>query len=287
MKFLGHGLGLRSSFMNLAMEGKVRVDWFEAITENYLGMTGFPEGPALARLLKVREHYPVVLHGVSLSIGSSDPLDKTYLERVRQLSDRVKPEWVSDHLCWTSLGGHNLHDLLPLRYSRDVLQLVCDKISEAQEILGRRLMFENVSSYVSFRGDEMPEWEFVAEVARRTGCALLLDVNNVFVSARNHGFDPIAYLDAIPRGAVGQMHLAGPKEKNGIFIDTHDAPVRDEVWELYTRALDRFGLVSTLVEWDAKLPPLEELEREVAKAKSIASAWKEKKNGLGQLAAQL
>lgn len=251
------------------MNGEARVDWFEALTENFFGLREFPRNAALFRLLKVRERYPVVLHGVSMSIGSSDPLNREYLERLRALRDLVEPEWISDHLCWASLGGHNMHDLFPLRHSKDVLELVSARISEAQECLGQRLMFENVSSYVSFR-EEMPEWEFVAEVARRTGCAILLDLNNIFVSARNHGFDPVAYLSAIPRGAVGQVHLAGPSETNGFFIDTHDSAVRDEVWDLYRRCLERFGPVSTMLEWDAKIPPLAELEREIGKARTIA-----------------
>lgn len=286
MKYLGYGLGLRPPFMAQAMEGKLRVDWFEALTENFFGLKGEERSPARERLLKVRENYPVVLHGVSLSIGASDPLSLDYLSRLRRLAEVVKPEWISDHLCWSSHGGHNLHDLLPLKYSRDVLEHVVARIGQAQEFLGRRLLFENVSSYVSFQQDEMPEWEFVAEVAKRSGCALLLDLNNVFVSSRNHGFDAITYLNAIPVGAVCQIHLAGPAERDGYFIDTHDSPVRDEVWRLYGSALKRFGRVSTMVEWDAKIPPVELLEREIGKAREFGTKMKETGHGVARVAEQ-
>ncbi len=270
-----------------AMSGSARVDWYEALSENFLGFQEFREGPALDRLLKVREHYPVVLHGVSLGIGGADPLNREYLNKLKNLKEQVQAEWISDHLCWSSLGGHNLHDLLPLRYSRDVLDHVCARIEEAQDFLGQRLLFENVSSYISYRGDQMQEWEFIAEITRKTGCALLLDLNNIFVSSRNHGFDPNLYLDAIPLGAVQQVHLAGPLEKEGYFIDTHDSVVREEVWALYARFLSRFGKVSTMLEWDEKVPPLQVVEQEIGKAKKLAEYRLESRDGMARAAARI
>jgi uncharacterized protein (UPF0276 family) len=287
MKNLGYGIGLRPAFMAEAMSGSARVDWYEALSENFLGFQEFREGPALDRLLKVREHYPVVLHGVSLGIGGADPLNREYLNKLKNLKEQVQAEWISDHLCWSSLGGHNLHDLLPLRYSRDVLDHVCARIEEAQDFLGQRLLFENVSSYISYRGDQMQEWEFIAEITRKTGCALLLDLNNIFVSSRNHGFDPNLYLDAIPLGAVQQVHLAGPLEKEGYFIDTHDSVVREEVWALYARFLSRFGKVSTMLEWDEKVPPLQVVEQEIGKAKKLAEYRLESRDGMARAAARI
>lgn len=271
MSFLGFGAGLRPPHYDDVLSGRVRaVDWFEAISENFLGYRDEPAGRPLETLLKVRENFPIVLHGVSLSIGGTDPFDRGYLKSLRKLYEIVDPAWVSDHLCWTGVHGHNLHDLLPLPYSEDTIRHVVARIQEAQEFLGRRLTIENVSSYLSYAASEMSEWEFLAEIHARTDCGLLLDVNNVFVSAHNHNFDAREYLSGIPLGAVTQMHLAGHSSSEALLVDTHDAPVCDGVWELYAEALKRFGRVSTLIEWDGNIPIFERLEEEVIHARSVA-----------------
>lgn len=287
MQFLGFGLGLRLKHYQDIINGEVEVDWFEALTENYFGLKSDSHGPALEKLLNVRERFPIALHGVSLSIGSSDPLSMEYLNKLKNLALMVKPAWISDHLCWTSLGGHNLHDLLPLKYSQKTIEHILPRIHKAQEFLGQRILFENVSSYVEFADSEMPEWEFVAEIAKRSGCGLLLDLNNIHVSGKNHNFDPLKYLEAIPKDAVGQIHLAGACDKGVYSIDTHDMPVHEEVFALYARALEKFGPVNTMVEWDAKIPPYKEVEAEVLKAKKIYLNWKEQRHGTQSAAAAL
>lgn len=264
--FLGHGVGLRRDhFERIVHGGPTRIDWFEAISENFM----VPGGRALEVLTRVRERYPIVLHGVSMSIGSTDPLDEPYLDRLAALARRFEPAWVSDHLCWTSIGGHHAHDLLPLPYTEEALRNVVSRVGRVQERLGRPIALENVSSYVSFRGSTMPEWEFLAEVARRSGCGLLVDVNNIYVSARNHGFDPRAYLAGIPAEHVWQFHLAGHSDKGAYLLDTHDHPVPDPVWDLYREALRRYGAVSALVEWDDRIPKFERLEQEATRARAI------------------
>jgi uncharacterized protein (UPF0276 family) len=271
MSFLGFGAGLRAPHYSDVLSGRVlEVDWFEAISENYLGYGEEPAGRPLETLLKVRQNFPIVLHGVSLSIGGTDPFDRGYLKSLRKLYEIVDPAWVSDHLCWTGVHGHNLHDLLPLPYTRDTIGHVVSRIQEAQDILGRRLTIENVSSYLSYASSEMSEWEFLSEIHARTGCGLLLDVNNVFVSAHNHAFNASEYLQGIPQGSVTQMHLAGHSSNEALLIDTHDAPVCDGVWQLYAEALKRFGRISTLIEWDGNIPGFERLEEEVSHARSIA-----------------
>ncbi len=264
--FLGHGVGLRRDhFERIVHGGPTRIDWFEAISENFM----VPGGRALEVLTRVRERYPIVLHGVSMSIGSTDPLDEPYLDRLDALARRFEPAWVSDHLCWTSVGGHQAHDLLPLPYTEEALRNVVSRVGRVQERLGRPIALENVSSYVAFRGSTMPEWEFLAEVARRSGCGLLVDVNNIYVSARNHGFDPRAYLAGIPAEHVWQFHLAGHSDQGAYLLDTHDHPVPDPVWDLYRDALRRYGAVSALVEWDDRIPKFERLEQEARKARAI------------------
>jgi uncharacterized protein (UPF0276 family) len=264
---LGFGLGLRPVHYPDILEGNPRIDWFEAISENYM----VPGGRPLHALLRVRERWPVVLHGVSLSIGSTDPLDEVYLARLKTLADRVQPEWISDHLCWTGVGGINLHDLLPLPYTEEALSHVVGRVLRVQERLGRRILLENVSSYVTFAQSAVPEWEFLAEVARRADCLLLLDVNNVYVSAFNHEFDPLGYLDAIPGERVRQIHLAGHEDNGTHIIDTHDHPVIDPVWSLYAEAIRRFGPVATMIERDDRIPPLSELESELFRARAVAA----------------
>ncbi|HEU4400684.1 MAG TPA: DUF692 domain-containing protein [Candidatus Polarisedimenticolia bacterium] len=262
---LGHGVGLRRDHFERVLSGPTRIDWFEVISENFMVDGGRP----LDVLRRVRERYPVVLHGVSLSIGSTDPLDEAYLDRLDDLARRFEPAWVSDHLCWTSVGGHQAHDLLPLPYTEEALENVVARVLRVQERLRRPIALENVSSYVAYRASAMPEWEFLARVAERSGCGILLDINNIYVSARNHDFDARAYLAGIPPAKVWQFHLAGHSDKGDYLLDTHDHPVADPVWDLYRDAVRRFGAVSTLIEWDDKIPGFDRLEAESERARAI------------------
>lgn len=267
---LGFGLGLRVPHYSYILENRPAVDWFEIITENYLPTAGGPATKPVSTLEKIRENYPIVCHGVSLSIGSTDPLDRHYLKTAKTFFERLEPEWVSDHLCWTGVEGENLHDLLPLPYTEEALAHLVDRIRQVQDFWGRRILIENVSSYVEFKHSVMPEWEFLSAVAKQADCGILLDVNNVYVSHRNHGFDPKVFLDNIPVDRVGQFHLAGHTDHGDHVIDTHDHPVRDEVWELFRHAVGRFGEVSVLLERDDKIPPFPELFEEVKKAEQYA-----------------
>ena len=264
---LGFGLGLRVDHYEAILADRPAVDWFEVLTENYL----VPGGKPLHYLMRMRERYPLAMHGVSMSIGSSAPLDRGYLEQVKQLAQRVEPAWISDHLCWTGVAGRNTHDLLPLPYTEEALEHVAERVRTVQDILGRRILLENVSSYVAFRDSSLTEWEFLHGVAERADCLILLDVNNIYVSAVNHEFDPRDYLDAIPAGRVQQIHLAGHENHGDYLIDTHDHPVPDPVWELYAAAVARFGAVSTMIERDAHIPPLAELCAELDEARSLAA----------------
>lgn len=267
--FLGFGLGLRKEHYEAILADKPAVDWFEVLTENYLVDGGKP----LYYLDRIRADYPVVMHGVSLSIGSSDPLDWGYLKQLKALIERIEPVWVSDHLCWTGVGGYNLHDLLPLPYTEEALRYVVERVLQVQEFLGQRILLENVSSYLSYRCSQLTEWEFLREVADRADCLILFDLNNVYVSSRNHCFDPLAYLAAIPPERVFQFHLAGHTDLGDLIIDTHDHPIRDEVWELFVAAARRFGPVSTMIERDDAIPPLPELLAELEKARCLAKPW--------------
>lgn len=265
---LGFGLGLRQPHYAEAAAGACDgVDWFEVITENFLVAGGNPR-----RVLRaVREHRPIVLHGVSLSIGSVDPLDEDYLDRLAALCREVEPAHVSDHLCWSSLGGHTVHDLWPMPYTAEALDHVAARVARVQDRLGRRLLLENPSSYASFAADELGEAAFLAELAARTDCGLVLDVNNIYVSCRNHGWDPHAYLAAIPAARVGYVHLAGHIAEDGLLIDTHDQPVCDDVWTLYAAALAHLGPgVATCLERDDHIPPLGELTAELGRAREVA-----------------
>jgi uncharacterized protein (UPF0276 family) len=262
---IGHGVGLRREHFARVLSAPTRVDWFEIISENFMVDGGRP----LDILMRVRRDYPVVMHGVSLSIGSTDPLDMDYLDRLRRLADRVEASWVSDHLCWTGVGGHNAHDLLPMPYSEEALEHVVSRVSRVQEKLGRRIALENPSSYLTFAASSLSESEFLAAVAERADCGILLDVNNVYVSSVNHRFDPVAYIDAIPRDRVWQFHLAGHSDHGSYLLDTHDHPVPDPVWNLYRHAVERFGTVPTLVEWDANIPEWDVLEAESLQARKV------------------
>ena len=263
----GFGLGLRPRHYDAILKSKPRVDWFEALSENYM----IPGGRPLSYLMRIRERYPVVLHGVSLSIGGTDPLDRAHLEGLKALAQRVQPEWISDHLCWTGVAGRNLHDLMPLPYTAEALRHVASRVRQVQDFLGRRLLIENVSSYVAYRSSEMSEWDFLAALANEADCDILLDVNNIYVSAYNHGYDAVAFLDAMPRARVRQIHLAGHDNCGDLIIDTHDAPVIDPVWALYREAIRRLGPVPTMIERDDKIPPLGTLVRELDRARAIAA----------------
>ncbi|OGW85972.1 MAG: hypothetical protein A3C35_07335 [Omnitrophica bacterium RIFCSPHIGHO2_02_FULL_46_11] len=241
------------------------VDWFEAVSENYMDTGGRP----LHILEEVRRHYPIALHGTALSIGSSDPLNPAYLERLKKLIERIDPFLVSDHLCWSGVEGEQLHDLLPLPFTEESIQHVVRRVQHIQEFLGRRFVLENVSTYVTYQHSAMPEWEFLTEVAKRSGCGLLLDINNVYVNATNHRFDPYEYLRHIPHDLIAQIHLAGHTDMGDFLFDTHNKPVIDSVWDLYREALKHWGQVSTLIEWDENIPPFEQLLEEVRKAKVI------------------
>ncbi len=264
---LGFGLGLRIPHYEAILASHPAVDWFEALTENYL----VPGGRPLHYLLKIRERYPLALHGVSLSIGSSAPLNREYLRQLKSLAARIEPAWISDHLCWTGIAGRNTHDLLPLPYTEEALAMLVERVSTVQDFLGRRILLENVSSYVEFRDSHLSEWQFLSEIALRADCLILLDVNNIYVSAVNHGFDPLEYLDAIPAGRVQQIHLAGHEDHGDYLIDTHDHPVSDPVWTLYAAAIGRFGPVSTMIERDDHIPPLEELCTELERARALCA----------------
>ncbi len=268
----GIGVGLRPvhyrEIFERAERGTLGVDWFEILSENFM----VPGGKPLRMLDRVCELAPVVLHGVSLNIGSVDPLDDDYLDALASLVSRTRPLLVSDHLCWTGVGGHPLHDLIPLPYCDEAVRHVSERVARVQDRLGRRIALENVSSYMSFERDAIPEWDFLARVAEEADCLVLLDVNNVFVSAWNHGFEAERYARALPRERVAQIHLAGHSEQAPLLIDTHDHPVRDEVWQLYRDTLEALGPVPTSIEWDDHIPPFSTLLEEVERARKIFEA---------------
>ncbi|MBS0288470.1 MAG: DUF692 domain-containing protein [Proteobacteria bacterium] len=264
--YLGFGLGLRTDHYLDIIEQQPAIDWLEILTENYL----VPGGKPLYYLDKISEQYPIVMHGVSLSIGSTDPLDGDYLKQVKSLAERVNAKWVSDHLCWTGVSQKNMHDLLPLPYTEEALKHVVAKIQQVQEYLGRQILIENVSSYLTYSSSCMSEWDFLKEIALQADCLILLDINNIYVSSFNHGFDPETYLAGIPHNRVQQFHLAGHTNNGDHIIDTHDHPIISPVWDLYAKALKYFGKVSTMIERDDHIPPLDVLLKELDQAKHIA-----------------
>lgn len=269
-QFLGFGLGLRSQHYQSVLDKAPKVDWFEIISENYMVAGGKPR----YFLEKIRASYPIVMHGVSMSIGSTDPLNIGYLKQLKQLSTQVQPEWMSDHLCFTTVGGINSHDLLPMPYTEESLLHLTQRIHQVQDYLGREMVFENVSSYITYQHDEMQEWEFLAELAQQSGCKFLLDINNIYVSARNHNFDPMDYLNAIDPKWVQQIHLAGHSDFGTHIIDTHDHPVPDPVWQLYAEYIRKCGPVSTMIERDDNIPELSVLVSELEQARKIGcKAW--------------
>ncbi|MCV6612844.1 MAG: DUF692 domain-containing protein [Amphritea sp.] len=265
--FLGFGLGLRTQHFHDVLETQPEVDWFEIISENFMVAGGKPK----YYLHQIRERYPMVMHGVSMSIGSTDPLDMNYLQKLKSLINEVQPEWVSDHLCWTGLEGVNSHDLLPMPYTEEAIDHVAARIRQVQDYLGRQMLIENVSSYISYAESRMTEWEFYSEVVERADCLMLLDVNNIYVSSRNHDFDAEAYLNAINPARVRQFHLAGHSDFGTHVIDTHDHDVPDPVWALYRKAIERFGPVSTMIERDDNIPALTDLVAELDIARGIAA----------------
>ncbi len=265
MPFDGFGLGLRPPHYQDFLTSTVPVDFVEVISENFMIDGGRP----LHVLDQIRERHPVALHGVSMSLGSADGLDRDYLVRLKTLVDRVQPLFVSDHLCWTRVAGFNSHDLLPLPYTDEALDLVCASVAQAQDAIKRPLLIENPSTYLDFAHSTMTEWEFLTGLCARTGCFLLLDVNNIYVSATNHGFDPQTYLAGVPADRVRQIHLAGHSQGRELLIDTHDQPVPDPVWALYEAAARRIGPVATMIERDDRIPPLAELLDELAIARGI------------------
>jgi len=262
---LGHGIGLRTKHFARFMAERPPVDWVEAVSENFMA----PGGRPVAVLEKVRREVPVVLHGVSLAIGSVDPLSERYLSELESIVKRIEPAMVSDHLCWGTHRGQYVHDLLPLPYTEEALDHVASRVRQVQDRIGRPLFLENPSSYVAFKDSTMTEWEFLSQLARRSGCGLLLDVNNVYVSSRNFGFDPVEYLRGIPADREGYFHLAGHADKGKYLLDTHDHAVPAPVWDLYRGALRRFGRIPSLVEWDDAIPPLEDVVAESLRAAAI------------------
>lgn len=260
---LGFGLGLRSVHFEYILNNWPQVDWFEIISENFLDSRGWPRYV----LDRIAERYPVVMHGVSMSIGSSDPLDREYLSKLKKLAGEIGAVWVSDHLCWTGTVGRNTHDLLPVPLNEGTLKHVVERIRIVQDILERPLVLENPSSYLRFAADTLSEWEFLSAMAREADCGLLLDVNNVYVSGVNHGFDPVEYIDAVPAERIVQFHLAGHTHCGTHIIDTHDQAVLDSVWRLYRHAYLRAGGASTLLEWDSNIPEFPDLHAELLKAR--------------------
>jgi len=266
-KIKGFGLGLRHEHFDEVIQTKPKaIDWFEILTENYMS----PGGHAISCLEQIREHYPIVFHGVSLSIGSHDPLNQDYLTALKQTIDRFQPEWVSDHLCWTGVHGKNLHDLMPMPYTKASLAHVASRVSAVQDFLGQPILLENPSSYLSFSDDCISEWEFLVKVSEITGCYLLLDVNNVYVSSFNHGYSAQDFIDALPKDKVKQIHLAGHLNKGDVIVDTHDHPIIDEVFDLYAYAIGKLGFVPTMIERDDNIPPLAELLEELELVKKTA-----------------
>ncbi|MET0661115.1 MAG: DUF692 domain-containing protein [Steroidobacteraceae bacterium] len=268
MPSLGFGLGLRTEHYEAVLNERPRVDWFEVITENYL----VPGGKPLYYLDRIRERFPLVMHGVSLSIGSTDPLNFDYLRQLKQLAARIQPHWISDHLCWTGVAGLNLHDLMPLPYTEEALLHVAARTRQVQDFLGQRIVLENVSSYLDYTDSSLSEWDFLATLTAEADCDLLLDINNIYVSSVNHGFDPLEFLAGVPKERVRQLHLAGHQNHGTHLIDTHDTPIAPAVWDLYKAARLRFGDVATMVERDDNIPPLSELiaELDIARACAVA-----------------
>ena len=267
LPYLGFGLGLRTEHYEYVLQNTPDIDWFEVVTENFMVGGGKPR----YYLEQIAERYPIVMHGVSLSIGSSDPLNWDYLKHLKTLANEAKPEWISDHLCWTGINQANSHDLLPLPYNEEAIKHIATRIKTVQDFLGRQILIENVSSYLTYKSSVMSEWDFYSAIIEEADCLMLLDINNIYVSARNHSFDPLAYIDSLNKNRVQQIHLAGHTDYGDYVIDTHDHEVCDPVWELYRYALQKFGKVSSMIERDDNIPEFVELETELNQARQIAA----------------
>lgn len=268
--FLGFGIGLRAEHYQDILEQKpTQIDWLEIISENYMVDGGKP----LYYLDAIREYYPMVMHGVSMSLGSTDALNYDYLKKLKKLINRVEPVWFSDHICWTGVDQKNMHDLLPLPYTEEAVVHLADRISEVQDFMGQQMLIENLSSYITYSDDVMTEWEFLSAVTEKADCHLLLDVNNIYVSSFNHKFDPIEYLEGIPAHRVWQHHLAGHSNEGNLIIDTHDAAIIDPVWRLYEETAKRLGAVSTMIERDGNIPKLSSILNELEQARRIATPY--------------
>lgn len=266
-EYLGFGLGLRTDHYHTILETNPEIDWFEALSENYL----VPGGKPLYYLDQISERYPMVMHGVSMSIGSADPINWDYLRQIKELAQRIDAKWISDHCCWTGVHYNNMHDLLPMPYTDEAIQHMVSRIRAIQDFLGRQILIENASTYLTYTESHMTEWDFLKTVIEEADCLVLLDINNIYVSSYNHGFDPVEYVQAIPKERVQQFHLAGHTNKGDYIIDTHDHPVIDPVWDLYAKAVNHFGKVSTMIERDDHIPPLSVLLEELNQAKHIAN----------------
>lgn len=274
---LGVGVGLRSPHYHEILKNKPKtISWIEVISENFMAWQNQETNEAHQILLDIRNDYPVFLHGVSLSIGSADDLNLDYLKRLKQLTQIIEPKMISDHLCWTGIDGKNLHDLLPIPYTKEALNLISNKIDAVQNYLGRRILIENVSSYIEYKMNEMTEWEFLSEICRKNDCGLLLDINNVYVSSVNHDFDPKVYLQNIPHDKVAQIHMAGHSIEGDHLIDTHDQPVCEDVWNLFCWFTEKYGTFSSMIERDANIPEWGELESELIKIGTIRNEFKNK-----------
>lgn len=267
--YLGFGLGLRKEHYKAIVDTQPALGFLEILTENYMIDGGKP----LYYLDTLRQDYPMVMHGVSMSIGSTDPINKTYLKQLKELINRVQPEWVSDHLCWTGMDHKNMHDLLPLPYTEEAVNHMADKISQIQDYLGQQILVENLSSYITYKDDSMTEWEFISAVCEKADCNILLDVNNIYVSSYNHHFDPMDYINGIDPKRVWQHHLAGHTNDGNLILDTHDQDIIDPVWDLYAKAAQTYGPVSTMIERDGNIPELEDVLNELNHAKTIAEPY--------------
>ncbi len=280
-KDLGVGVGLRPiHYEHFLKEKPQSVSWVEVISENFMNWKNQKIEKPLNILEKIRKDYPVILHGVSLSIASCDPLNKDYLVALRDLVHKIEPSWISDHVCWTGVSGENLHDLLPIPYNEESLKLIVTKVKQVQDFFGRQILLENPSTYLQFEEDDMPEWEFLNELSKQADCGILLDINNIYVSSINHNFDAMTYLKSISKNRVCQIHLAGHSNKETHLVDTHDSPICDEVWDLYKWSVTHFGHISTMVERDGNIPEWSELELEVDKIATIRKEQDEKELSL-------
>jgi uncharacterized protein (UPF0276 family) len=263
------GLGIRQPHFLEVIETKPDIPWFEALVDNYLG----EGGPTLGQFEKICSHYPITFHCVGMNLGSVDPLDRAYFEKIKVLSQRFNPGWISDHLSWSAVSGRHHHDLLPLPYTEEAIKHVSGRIMKAQDLLGQRILLENASSYIEFRQSEITEWEFLGEVAKRSDCLILLDINNIYVNSINHGFSPAQYLQGVPKERVCQFHLAGYQEDEYVLIDTHGSEVSEEVWNVFEMAIELLGPIPTIIERDNSIPELSELLIEMNRAKGMMNKW--------------